>query len=346
MSPYAHPWQRLAACAFPVSLLVALAACGESDALGPRTSATSQPPSGPSLAAAARDVWMTRASMPTARERLAAVVVNGVLYAIGGVNSSPLTTVEAYTLGNNTWTSKAPLPAARFHLNAGVVDGVLYAAGGLDESGEPTTTLYAYNAHTNTWTSKVPMPTAGACGASGVIDGRLYVFTSDCRESRLGADPAFQRYDPTTDRWTALSLPAYGHFLPAAGVIGDKFYLAGGLFETTDPIGNVGQNVEAYDPATDRWTTRAQAPSVRFQTAGAVVNGLLYVVGGGTGTDYVSLVDVYDPKADTWRSLGNMPTARGFLAAAALGGRVYAVGGRDLSGPLGANEAYTPGRRP
>ena len=96
----------------------------------------------------------------------------------------------------------------------------------------------------------------------------------------------------------------------------------------------------------DSWVTRAKAPSVRCETAGAVLNGLLYVVGGGTGTDYVALVDVYDPKTDCWRSLARMRTPRGFLAAAPLGGKVYAVGGLDLGGSLATNEAYTPDRRP
>jgi len=74
------------------------------------------------------------------------------------------------------------------------------------------------------------------------------------------------------------------------------------------------------------------------------VNGQLYVLGGGTGTDFVALVDVYDPKTDSWRSLTPMPTARGFLAAASVGGKAYAVGGEDLSGYLATNEAYTPDR--
>lgn len=345
MSPCARS-HRLDRLAFPVGLLLAVAACG-GGAFEPRAPVSSHTPSVPAPAAAvAGDAWTARAPMPTARGRLAAAAVNGVLYAVGGATDSPLATVEAYTIGNNAWRTRAPLPEARSQLNAGVIDGVLYAAGGLDPAGQPSGTLYAYDSRTDTWAGKAPMPTAGACGASGVIDGRLYVFTTDCRESQLGADPAFQRYDPTTDSWTALSLPAYGHFLPAAGVIGGKFYLAGGLFATSDPVGNIGQNVEAYDPATDRWTTRAKAPSVRYQTAGAVVNGLLYVVGGGTGTEYVALVDVYDPKTDSWRSLIPMPTPRGFLAAASLGGKVYAIGGVDLNGALAANEAFTPGRRP
>jgi N-acetylneuraminic acid mutarotase len=334
----------------PAGLLLALAACAGGDTLAPRTTVIARPPFGgvPTASAVLGDVWTSRAPMPTARGRLAVAEVNGVLYAVGGATATEaaLATVEAYTAGNDRWTTKAPLPEARAHLNVGVIGNVLYAAGGLDGSGQPTSTLFAYKPSTNRWTSKAPMPTAGGCGASGVIDGRLYVFTTDCSESELGAGPAFQRYDPATDSWTALSLPAYGHFLPAAGVIGGKLYLAGGLFVTTDPIGNVGQNVEAYDPATDRWVTRAKAPSARYQTAGAVVNGQLYVLGGGTGTDFVSLVDVYDAKSDSWRSLAPMPTARGFLAAAAVGGKAYAVGGKDLGGYLATTEAYTPDRGP
>jgi len=313
-------------------LLLVLLGCSEREMLGPMEATVT--PTG----------WTTRAPMPTARGRLAAAVVNGVLYAVGGEASFaiPLATVEAYTPGNNRWTTKTPLPAARSHLNVGGIGNVLYVAGGLDASGQPTTTLFAYDTRTDTWTTKASMPTAGACGASGVIDDRLYVFTTDCHESALGADPAFQRYDPVSDSWTTLRLPTWGHFLPAGGAIGGKFYLAGGLFETTDPIGNIGQNVEAYDPSTDTWTTKARAPGPRYQDAGAVLNGLLYVVGGGTGTDYLSLLEVYNPRTDTWREANGQPTARGFLGAAALGGKLYALGGRTLDGYVATDEVYTP----
>ena len=314
----------------PAGVVLALFGCGERTMLEPRDAAVT--PTG----------WTTRAPMPTARGSLATGVINGVLYAVGGEAPAALATVEAYTPGNDRWTVKSPLPAARSHLNAGVIGNVLYAAGGLDGSGQPTATLFAYDAPTDTWTSKASMPTAGACGASAVIDDRLYVFTTDCSESGLGADPAFQRYDPGTDTWTALALPTWGHFLPAGGAAGGKFYLAGGLFETSDPIGNIGQNVEAYDPATDTWTTKAQAPSVRYQDAGAVLKGLLYVVGGGTGTGFQAKLDVYNPRTDTWGTLNDMPTARGFLGAASLGGRLYALGGETEDGFVAINEVYTP----
>lgn len=326
----------------PASLLLALLGCGERGPLDPRWA--DDPASRPTPIGSARatDIWSGRAPMPTARRSLVLGEVDGVLYAVGGQTGfmSPVATVEAYLLGSNSWAARAPLPEARAHPNAGVINGVLYVAGGLDASDQPTNTLYAYAPATNSWTARAPMPTPGACGGAGVIQDRLYVFTTDCRESELGANPAFQRYDPNTDSWTQLPGPAYGHFLPAAGATGGKFYLVGGLF----PGNNVGQNVEAYDPATNFWTSRAPTPNVRYETAGAVVNGVLYVVGGGTGTEYLATLQAYDPRRDTWHTLPDMPTARGFLAAATLGGKLYAVGGSSESGLTGATETYLPGR--
>jgi hypothetical protein len=49
-----------------------------------------------------------------------------------------------------------------------------------------------------------------------------------------------------------------------------------------------------------------------------VVNNLLYVAGGFTGTGYNDTFEVYDSRSDSWRTLAGMPTARGFLAAADL----------------------------
>ena len=311
--------------------LLALVGCSEREMLAPMEATVM--PTG----------WATRASMPTARGSFAAATVNGVLYAVGGEApfGTPLPTVEAYTQGNNRWTSKTPLPAARYHLNVGVIGNLLYAAGGLDVSRQPTGTLFAYDAGTDTWTSKASMPTAGACGASGVIDDRLYVFTTDCDESALGANPAFQRYDPATDSWTELTLPTWGHYLPAGGAIGGKFYLAGGLFVTTTPIGNIGQNVEAYDPATDTWTTKAKAPFPLYQDAGAVLNGLLYVVGGDNGSGPVTSTEVYNPVTNSWRTLTGLSTGRYSLGAGAINGKVYAVGGQAGT-TQATNEAYTP----
>ncbi len=69
--------------------------------------------------------------MPPARSGLGVSVVNGLLYAVGGHNTSVVgqafATVEAYEPTTNAWTTKAPMPAADYWFGVGVVNGVLYA---------------------------------------------------------------------------------------------------------------------------------------------------------------------------------------------------------------------------
>src|SRR5580704_8481341 len=58
--------------------------------------------------------WTTMASMPTARQQLAAGVVNGRLYAIGGLDSVGYSNaVEAYDPATDTWSTKASMLTAR-----------------------------------------------------------------------------------------------------------------------------------------------------------------------------------------------------------------------------------------
>jgi N-acetylneuraminic acid mutarotase len=80
------------------------------------------------------NTWTTKADMLTARWGLSASVVNGKIYAIGGVLVKPgqgaISTVEEYDPVTNTWTTKADMPTARWGLSTSVVNGKIYAIGG------------------------------------------------------------------------------------------------------------------------------------------------------------------------------------------------------------------------
>ena len=249
-----------------LSILLAFG-CVSREPLDPSSTDIPSASTGLNAAKTAADIWTARSSMPTARHRLAATAVDGVIYAVGGESGvlSPLATVESFATGSNRWATRAPLPQPRSAPSgAGAIDGVLYVAGGLDAAGQATTSLYAYEQATDSWSTKAPMPIAGACGVSGVIDGRLYVYTntSNCIETD---DHDFVRYNPATNSWTVLTLPAKVHYLPTGGSINGRFYLAGDLNFTN---GTSGRYVEAYNPVTDQWSSRALAPTARYATAG------------------------------------------------------------------------------
>ena len=281
--------------------------------------------------------WTTKASMPTARFALAAGVVNGVAYAVGGNNGVASATVEAYDPTTNTWTVKAAMPTARAYLAAGVVNGVLYAVGGTDGS-HFLTTVEAYDPATNTWTTKAPMPTARYGLAVGVVNGVLYAVGGYDGSSGQFPLATVEAYDPATNTWTTKASMPTARWGLAVGIVSGVLYAVGGYDGTSFLT-----TVEAYDPATNTWTTKAPAPTVRFGLAAGVVNGLLYAVGGFDGTNYLTTVEGYDPATNTWTTKTSMPTERYLLAVGVVNGIVYAVGGdNSVSGVLPTVEAYVP----
>jgi len=87
-----------------------------------------------------------------------------------------------------------------------------------------------------------------------------------------------------------------------------------------------------YDAAADNWHSLAPLLTPRNSAAGAVVNGVLYVIGGRTVSDgNLKTVEVYDPLSDRWARASPMPKAQSGLAAAVSHGKIYVFGGEYLT---------------
>ena len=77
------------------------------------------------------------------------------------------------------------------------------------------------------------------------------------------------------------------------------------------------------------WEFLAPLPSARGETAAAVADGRLYVIGGmtGLGGEASDEVSVYDPARDTWTEGPSLPAPRHHAASTSLDGVVYVSGG-------------------
>jgi hypothetical protein len=113
-------------------------------------------------------------------------------------------------------------------------------------------------------------------------------------------------------------------------------YAVGGT-TSTDRVATV----EAYDPTTDIWMTKASLPSGRSFLGVAAINGILYAVGGYTNASIEATVLAYDPSTNTWSTKASMPAARGVLAVGVISGTLYALGG-DNNGAHADMYAYDP----
>ena len=82
------------------------------------------------------------------------------------------------------------------------------------------------------------------------------------------------------------------------------------------------------------WELLATMPSSRGETAAAVTDEGLFVLGGLTGLGLEATAEAarYDPASDSWKVLPNLPAARHHAAAAAIDGTVYLSGGGSAGG--------------
>ncbi len=123
--------------------------------------------------------------------------------------------------------------------------------------------------------------------------------------------------------WTTKTLMPAARAWAAAGVINGVLYVAGGHDGTTGGT----TTLQAYNPATDTWSTLVPMPGRRYQGDGAgVINGELYMAGGWNYPDNSipqSQLFVYNPGANAWSSKAAMPTLSGNGASGAINGKLY-----------------------
>ena len=69
----------------------------------------------------ASNSWRAIAPMGSKRYGLAAAVVGGLLYALGGYDGSSLSSCEVYDPASNSWRAIAPMGSKRYGLAAAVL---------------------------------------------------------------------------------------------------------------------------------------------------------------------------------------------------------------------------------
>jgi hypothetical protein len=238
--------------------------------------------------------WGTKTPMTNARNGVAVAALNGKIYAIGGGGSSWNTNiVEEYDPVLDAWINRQPMQIARWGLTAAAVNGKIYAIGGTDGS-NALNIVEEYDPISDTWTTKTPMLTAREWLASAVIDGKIYVIGGMLLDHY--ATNAVEIYNPLADTWaTAQSMPTPRGGLSAAALNGNIYAIGGsaGFPLEDDTSLNI---VEEYDVISENWRTAQSMSIERTEIAVAVVNGLIFAIGGTQNTyQAFDIVEAYDP---------------------------------------------------
>jgi N-acetylneuraminic acid mutarotase len=264
------------------------------------------------------DAWAGKANMPTVRSNVSVSVVDGKIYAIGGskmkkiqvprgfnTGSEELPTVEMYDPATDTWTQKADMPTPR-KTKTCVVDSKIYAIGGWLTTNEQSQldTVEVYDPATDTWAKAQSMNHARCSAAISVVNGEIYAVggigwpPNRDQSGRYLSSPYLSNvevFNPKTNQWqerTEMSVPKANH---STSVIDGKIYVMGGYFVKDKKLKTLSA-IEAYDPATDRWTQESDMIIGKFGHATEVVDGQIYILGGsgGVGKGLLTSVEVYD----------------------------------------------------
>jgi hypothetical protein len=216
----------------------------------------------------ATDTWVLKTPMPTPRNYFAIAAYQSKIYCIGsGVN-------EVYDPLTDSWETKTPMPTARYGVQANVVDDKIYLIGGYDPNNSSirSTINEVYDPATDSWTTKVPMPNITYGCISAVIDTKIYFISTFA---------SMQIYDTATGTWSLGTAPPasvyWGAAVATTGVMAPKRVYALGISGYSPE-----HFVRVYNPENDMWIFGKSIPTTRSDFGVAVVNDVLYVVGGYT----------------------------------------------------------------
>jgi N-acetylneuraminic acid mutarotase len=276
---------------------------------------------------AATDKWAKKKPMALPAHHVAFTEYKGKIYAFGGFVLPqsgppawvPIDNAWEYDPAGDSWKALAPMPTKRGAMIAAAVGDKIYVIGGavpgpnqtIIQSTRPHTsvgTVEEFDPVKNSWRTRTAMPTPRNHAVAGVVDGQIYVIGGRVGAAFIsggGADSSnnigtTEAYDPATDTWSAaLKRMPTVRSAGAAGTYQGRIYVTGGEYQDYVMMATL-RSFEAYDPATNTWTTLPSLPVPRHGLAGAVVGSRLHMVSGdvqsagsGVRTDSESH-DVYD----------------------------------------------------
>jgi hypothetical protein len=255
--------------------------------------------------------WSAVTPMGTARTNFGACVVAGELYVTGGtgVSVNPLSSVEKYTPESDTWSTIAPMPAARsFHAVIGIGTAMYVFGGQCRQGGRHMIhrSTLKYDCTEGSWSGVTPMPEARVAFAACAVGTDVYVFGGEDGDEEM-LDSVF-KYDTVANAWTSLSRMPQSCAYHSACALNGLIYVVG--------VGDIGEEVLCFDPASGDWESRAPTLHNRPYATCFVLGGALYA---GGGISHGSSMERYDVAANEWTLVASMQEWRHSCCAVTIG---------------------------
>ena len=314
---------------------------------GPATVTATPSPTSTCIPGVSNGPWTLGSVIPLAARNFAMDSDGTYAYAAGGSNRAiggPINRFSRYNPATNSWTLLTPLPVPA--MGASVVyapiNNKIYVFGGFSGS-NVFTDNQVYDIATGAWSQGAFMPDARWMMAAGYSNGKIYLATGGNSCCFDGIQAQLWEYDPVADSWNTNLPPVPGGRLGSGyGAANGHFYVLGGA----DTNGNPTNTTYDYDIAGGTWTTRANLSTAVYAPGSAVVDGRIWLFGGGipfTGgsgrllslsdvPDVINITQIYNPGGNNWINGPRLNAARNLPGGTTVGNRVIAVGGLGNTG--------------
>jgi len=174
------------------------------------------------------------------------------------------------------------------------------------------------------WTSGTNMPTSRDGMVTGWWGGWLYVAHGMFQDVPGNyCTNVCEAYHPLMNTWMTKTPSPSDRGLVGSGMvqIGSTLYSLGGVTDSYIAVATL----EAYNMATDTWTTLANMNTPRYGHGVAAEGGYVYAFGSA---NFDSSAEQYHPFSNTWTYIAPLPIPQGYMAGAGLNGKVYSFGGQ------------------
>jgi hypothetical protein len=245
------------------------------------------------------DTWTTLTSMPTPRNDFTIAAYGGKIYCIGGLTPKEgggwfrCVVNEVYDVASDSWSTKASFPVSgpglqAYIMEAHVVDGKIFVIMACD--------LYMYDINTDLWTKKASMPTTTptskfsfVLSATADMSDKIVVVGDFpiAGSSVYSSVEKIMIYNTQTDVWSEGTNPPAKKIFGVVGVTTGVY-----APQRVYVLGTETNYNYVYDPITDVWSTAKAMPTARYSFGVAVVDDILYAIGGGASNTYTNFLSV------------------------------------------------------
>jgi N-acetylneuraminic acid mutarotase len=232
--------------------------------------------------------WTKLKDFPCQISHPGIVAGNGKIYVAGGfdplgirlrgfmfANWKPRSSLMIYDPTIDEWIVGNDMPSPRGAGGVCFFDSSIYYVGGIDQQKQISNQLFKFDTRTNQWDSLPPMPTPRDHLRMEPVNGILYAISGRKDDLRFNLT-CVEAFDIKNNSWSKKAEIPLGRGGFGSTVFKGKIYTFGG-----ENVWSCFDNLEEYDPLTDKWRNLNNLPEPRHGICAGVIGDKIHMVSGG-----------------------------------------------------------------